>query len=778
MLLWLLDLGRERFSIHWQFYRIYTDMVGLMYRVIVADQGEFSHIMYLLSNASDRCAAGQVEQDGWIVVLSEGFLSEYAHNGHEISKDSLPLKKTSLRDFLQWTGERTDLFDTEYIVCFRESKSHLQAFLQPVMIGEQDALALQLFLDSLKNTSEIRTSRLIESNENEATKLVNLDFDNQTSDVFIMSMSAYCVQLSHDSISRELGSSKCSQLFPPNPDVSPVTKRLFDAITEAEELFGMIVISTPSNIGEFMNSFNWNEMCHVAVEAGLRILQSNCYLKHDIFDRVFRMTLGSSQKWLSCLDQIDINAHADNSQDIAWYLLAVEKVLILLDNRRRFYSFGWDACDKEYLFVLEQLTKFANHHFEHFQQILHSKELIEKYQPVLCLQSLGLLRQNEVRYENIVKTIYGLCEQLRNLELHCDFLLKPKNVANEISHSNYNDLRPTIFEIPSWTKQLANLGYELVGPIGSGCNGTVYQAIELNTGQFVAIKVSEITPEFVSNAITFHVTSCGFDSYSQSFSQSTASSSSSSSSGQSVEGEANLLKTIRHTNIVSVKDVFTIGTNDDFTVSSSSGEKVHGFMVMEFCEGGSLHNHFKKSSLWGKIAAIKHFGRNVLQGLMYLHMRHMVHGDLKPENVLISSPDLLTLAAVAKLADFGMAHVSDRMHLSPIGLGCYGGYVGTVSYMAPEVLRGNKPSYKSDIWSFGCILQHLLTGILPWSHIGSDWNIIFTIGAATDSFIRENIVMSNNEELNTIMKACLNVQVNCRPSSLTLLTNKFFKSAE
>jgi serine/threonine-protein kinase len=125
-------------------------------------------------------------------------------------------------------------------------------------------------------------------------------------------------------------------------------------------------------------------------------------------------------------------------------------------------------------------------------------------------------------------------------------------------------------------------------------------------------------------------------------------------------------------------------------------------MVMEFIEGEDLY--FKLHSPWPKRAmeGIRYI-RQVLAALAYAHARGVIHRDIKPSNIMI------TREGEAKLLDFGMAFQSTEMsHTRP-------GYVlGSLHYMSPEQVRGERVDARSDLYSTGVTLYEILTGRRPF----------------------------------------------------------------
>ncbi|KAM7137498.1 mitogen-activated protein kinase kinase kinase 14 isoform 1-T3 [Macrochelys suwanniensis] len=131
-------------------------------------------------------------------------------------------------------------------------------------------------------------------------------------------------------------------------------------------------------------------------------------------------------------------------------------------------------------------------------------------------------------------------------------------------------------------------------------------------------------------------------------------------------------------------------------------------IFMELVEGGSLGQLIKQSGYLPEDRALSYLGQ-ALEGLEYLHAHHILHGDVKADNVLLSSDGCRAL-----LCDFGHS-----AHLHPDGLGkclvtgCY--MPGTETHMAPEVVMGKRCDSKVDVWSSCCMMLHMLNGCHPWT---------------------------------------------------------------
>ncbi|XP_055873611.1 mitogen-activated protein kinase kinase kinase A-like [Biomphalaria glabrata] len=128
------------------------------------------------------------------------------------------------------------------------------------------------------------------------------------------------------------------------------------------------------------------------------------------------------------------------------------------------------------------------------------------------------------------------------------------------------------------------------------------------------------------------------------------------------------------------------------------------FIFMEYIEEGSLRKYMSTNGRLN-IDMIKHFTRQILQGVQYLHGLECVHRDIKPENVLIKSKNI-------KLADFGLARFFEEISKT------YTAFTGTIRYMAPEVFEKGKSNSKSvDIWATGFVVLEMTTCDIPFSKI-------------------------------------------------------------
>ena len=213
--------------------------------------------------------------------------------------------------------------------------------------------------------------------------------------------------------------------------------------------------------------------------------------------------------------------------------------------------------------------------------------------------------------------------------------------------------------------------YEIQDLLGSGGMGEVYKARDVRLDRSVAIKV--LRPE-----LAFDV------AWRKRF-----------------EKEARAISRLNHPHICSLYDIGR---------EPPSGNDAIDFLVMELVEGPPLGQLLARGSL--PAADVVRYGLEIAAALEEAHNHGILHGDLKPGNVIATKFGL-------KLLDFGLARPLDGVPVSDITrthtVWATGLVMGTIPYMAPELLRGEPGDTRSDLWAMGVVLYEMATGVRPFS---------------------------------------------------------------
>ncbi len=159
--------------------------------------------------------------------------------------------------------------------------------------------------------------------------------------------------------------------------------------------------------------------------------------------------------------------------------------------------------------------------------------------------------------------------------------------------------------------------------------------------------------------------------------------------GASLSDEARTIARLQHQNIVTVYDA-----------GESGGRH---YVVLEYVDGRSLRDLLEAQGSFSESETVR-IGGQIAAALQYAHQQGILHGDVKPENIL------LTAQGVAKLADFGTAEALSRT-VSPEQAR---EVLGTIAYLAPEVLQGSQATPASDVYSLGLTMYEMLAGRLPF----------------------------------------------------------------
>ena len=198
--------------------------------------------------------------------------------------------------------------------------------------------------------------------------------------------------------------------------------------------------------------------------------------------------------------------------------------------------------------------------------------------------------------------------------------------------------------------------YEIIDVVGTGGMSTVYRAKDERLKRFVAIKVLKSDYSSDQNFVS------------------------------KFRAEAQSSAGLTHPNIVSVYDV----CEDDGRY----------FIVMELVEGITLKEYINLNGRLNMSQAID-FSIQIASGLEAAHEHHVIHRDIKPQNIIVSKSGNI------KVTDFGIAKAATSTTMSTTG-------IGSVHYISPEQARGGYSDERSDIYSLGITMYEMVTGRVPF----------------------------------------------------------------
>lgn len=269
------------------------------------------------------------------------------------------------------------------------------------------------------------------------------------------------------------------------------------------------------------------------------------------------------------------------------------------------------------------------------------------------------------------------------------------------------------------TRSKTRLGcYEIGEKIGSGGMGEVYEALDTKLNRKVALK-------FLSSSLKD-------DNVAK----------------RQLRKEAQAVAMLDHPNICAVYGIEEI--DDD------------NFIVMQFIEGITLENKLKTCSVDHK--EFKLLAKQIISAVAFAHSHGIIHRDLKPGNIMISGEGQI------KVLDFGLAKIlgeqkkigndnsTNSSHFSTNGL-----VIGTVAYMSPDQLRGEKLDYQSDIFSLGIILYELLAKENPFQRNSQAETIAAIL--TDESISAERITPRISRNVTKLIDRCLEKDKNRRCQS-------------
>lgn len=228
-----------------------------------------------------------------------------------------------------------------------------------------------------------------------------------------------------------------------------------------------------------------------------------------------------------------------------------------------------------------------------------------------------------------------------------------------ITHTQAERLKVSLKETKAAAHQIP--GYKILGKLGAGAMAIVYKGIQLSLNREVAIKI--LPKKFSENP-----------EYVERFYK---------------EGQA--AAKLNHNNIVQAFDVGEAGG--------------YHYFVMEYVQGKTIHEDMAKGKIYSEEEAVEIIIQ-VARALAHAHSCGLIHRDVKPKNIIIST------ANIVKLADMGLARATSDIEAAKTE---EGKAYGTPYYIAPEQIRGEIDiDGRADIYGLGATFYHMMTGRVPF----------------------------------------------------------------
>lgn len=262
--------------------------------------------------------------------------------------------------------------------------------------------------------------------------------------------------------------------------------------------------------------------------------------------------------------------------------------------------------------------------------------------------------------------------------------------------------------------------------IGRGSFGAVYLALNVTTGEMLAVKQVEVSESAKKN----------------------------SEGIEALTKEVETMKDLDHLNIVQYLGFET--------------NKLTYSLFLEYVAGGSVASCLKS---YGKFdePLVSFITRQVLEGLEYIHANNILHRDLKADNLL------LEIDGICKISDFGISKRSKDIYSNNAEMSMQ----GTIFWMAPEVIdsivadRKQGYSAKVDIWSLGCVTLEMFRGERPWSNEA----VVSAIYKLGKTKLAPPIPEDISDEAKDFLSQCFTIDSEKRPTASELLEHDFIKAA-
>ncbi|KAG5498571.1 hypothetical protein JKF63_02857 [Porcisia hertigi] len=245
---------------------------------------------------------------------------------------------------------------------------------------------------------------------------------------------------------------------------------------------------------------------------------------------------------------------------------------------------------------------------------------------------------------------------------------------------------------------------QLLDRVGRGTFGDVYRGLDLDSGKTIAVKEIIVPHDFTKDV---------------------------EKQLAALESEIRVMRRLHHPHVVTY--LGAVRENNSLRI------------FMEFVGGGTVGN---KVALVGGLSEEKtrDYTAQLLEGLEYLHASHILHRDLKGDNLFLTEDDQL------KLGDFGQSkELADTLTTQSVQ--------GTPSFMSPEMIACSGYSFEADVWSVGCCVIQMLTGKPPFANLDNQMAVMFAI---ISSKIQDQIPVSASDGAKDFIRMCTKTNIKDR----------------
>ncbi|KAL7708506.1 Protein kinase [Lotmaria passim] len=245
---------------------------------------------------------------------------------------------------------------------------------------------------------------------------------------------------------------------------------------------------------------------------------------------------------------------------------------------------------------------------------------------------------------------------------------------------------------------------KLLERVGRGTFGDVYRAEDLDTGNIIAVKEIVVPHDFTKDV---------------------------EKQLAALESEIRVMRRLHHPHVVTY-----LGANRE-------GNSLRIFM--EYVGGGTVGSMLQREGALSE-ETTRNYTAQLLEGLEYLHASHILHRDLKGDNLFLTEQNEL------KLGDFGQSkELADTLITQSVQ--------GTPSFMSPEMIACSGYSFEADVWSVGCCVIQMLTGKPPFSNLDNQMAVMFAI---ISSKIDDQIPQNVSEGAKDFIRMCTKTNIKDR----------------